>query len=213
MMKKFDFTNGIVEGTEWVSRLAVLNLVWLLFSLPIITAIPATNTLFYILDLWSQGETALPIFSTFRDHFKIHFWEGYKIGLLIFGILVILLLDSWYLTDLVSPAAWVQIYQYVIYVIAVLFGLTTLFYFPLTKKLTTSLPKRFLTGFVLMAGHPLISLGLLLASGLLIFIFLRWSALMFFFSASGIGWIATIAAKKALRKTIQKNQQTRTDLP
>ncbi|MFL2100687.1 YesL family protein [Desemzia sp. FAM 23991] len=203
-MKKFDFTNGIVEGTEWISRLAVLNLVWLLFSLPLVTAIPATNALFHILHLWSQGETSVPIFKTFHHYFKSHFWEGYKIGLPVFGISAILFLDSWYLASLSSPAAWIQVYKYVIYVASILFGLTALFYFPLTKKLTTSLPKKFLTGFVLMAGHPLISLGLFLISGVLLFVLLRWPALFFFFSVSGLGWIATIAVKTTFTKTLLK---------
>lgn len=203
-MKKFDFTNGIVEGAEWVSRLALLNLVWLLFSLPIITAIPATNALFYILHLWSQGERTIPIFKTFGDYFKSHFWEGFKTGTPALVILVILLLDSWYLANLASPPAWIQIYKYVIYVAFVLFSLTVLFYFPLTKKLTTSLPKQFLTGFVLMVGHPIISLGLLLVTVALIFVLLRWPALLFFFSASGLGWIATIASKNAFSKTMVK---------
>lgn len=203
-MKKFDFTNGIVEGAEWISRLAILNLVWLLFSLPIVTAIPATNALFYVLHLWSEGERTMPIFKTFWDYFKSHFWKGYKIGLPAFGILVILLLDSWYLSNLTSTAAWIQIYKYVIYVASILFSLTVLFYFPLTKKMTTSLPKQFLTGFVLMAGHSLISLGLLFASVTLIFVLLRWPALLFFFSGSGLGWIATLATKKAFNKTMAK---------
>lgn len=203
-MKKFDLTNGIVEGAEWISRLAVLNLVWLLFSLPIVTSIPATNALFYVLHLWSHGDHSLPIFKTFWDYFKTHFWEGYKIGLPVLGIVVVLLLDSWYLTNLASPATWIQIYKYVIYVVSILFSLTTLFYFPLTKKMTVSLPKKVLTGFVLMIGHPLISLGLILASAALIFVLLRWPALLFFFSVSGFGWIATLATKKAFNKTMVK---------
>lgn len=204
-MKKFDLTKGLVTGTEWVSRLAILNLVWLLFSLPILTMIPATNTLFYILHQWSNGETSLPIFNTFWTHLKTHFWNGYKIGLPIFIVVIILFIDRWILNSISNPPAWVQIYLYVLYFFSILFSLTALFFAALSKKLTLTIPKQLLTSFLLMIGHPLVSLGLLATVLLLLLLFSIWPAMIFFFSASGIGWAATIAVKKAFTKMVQKN--------
>lgn len=205
-MKRFDLSKGIVTGTEWIARLALLNLIWLLFSIPVITLIPATNTLFYLLNLWSNGETSQPIFKTFWHHFKTHFWDGYKVGTPIFIILVILLLDQWYLNSLSTPSAWIHIYQYVLYFFSILFSLTALFYAALSKKLPLTFPKRLLTSLLMMIGHPVISGGLLLTVLLLLFIFSNWPAMLFFFSASGIGWAATLATKKAVAKTIQKQK-------
>lgn len=205
-MKKFDLTKGIVTGTEWISRLAILNLVWLLFSLPIITLIPATNTLFYLFNLWSNGETSQPILKTFWYHFKTHFWSGYKAGFPIFIVFVILLLDQWYLNSLPNLSAWIHIYQYVLYFFSILFSLTALFYAALLQEFTLSLtlPKQLLTSLLIMVGHPLISLGLLLTVLLLLFVFSIWPAMVLFFSASGIGWTATLATRKAVTKSLQK---------
>lgn len=207
-MKKFDLTKGIVTGTEWISRLAMLNLVWLLFSIPLITLIPATNTLFHLLNIWSNGETSQPILKTFWQHFKTHFWSGYKIGFPIFIIFVILLLDQWYLNSLTDLSAWIHIYQYVLYFFSVLFSLTALFYAALSQEstLTLTLPKQLFTSLLMMVGHPLISLGLLFTVSLLLLVFSIWPAMLLFFSASGIGWAATLAAKKAVTKTLQKQK-------
>lgn len=205
-MKKIDLTKGVVSSTEWIARLAILNLIWLLFSIPIVTIFPATNTLFYILHLWANGETTGSILKTFWTHFKAHFWTGYKVGLPIFILLLILFIDRWFLEQLSSQAGWIQIYQYVLYFLTILFCLTALFYVTLTKIVQLPLRKQFLTSFFLMIGHPLISFGLLLTVMVLLFIFSRWPALLFFFSGSGIGWAATLATKKAVSKTIQKQQ-------
>lgn len=207
-MKKFDLTKGVVTSTEWVSRLAMLNLVWLLFSIPIITIIPATNTLFHLLNLWSNGETCQPIFKTFWHHFKTYFWKGYRAGLPVFIVFIILLLDQWYLNSLTDLSAWIPIYQYVLFFFSILFSLTALFYIALSQEFTQRLPvpKQLLTSLLVMVGHPLISLGLLVTVLLLLLVFSIWPAMLLFFSASGIGWATTLATKKAVAKTLQKQK-------
>ena len=197
-MKKFNFSNGIVIATEWISRLAIANLMWLLCSLPIVTLIPSTNALFHLFALWSKGEDTPSTAKTFWHSFKKDFWNSYKGAGLVWGVLVVLLLDSWILTLLAQTQAWLHIYKYVLYMTTFLFSLTALYYFPLSKKLSGSGPKQFLTAFWLMIGHPVLSLLLAVSCMLLVIILLRFPALLFFFSGSGIVGLATMFTNKAI---------------
>lgn len=210
IMKRFDFSNGIVIATEWISRLAIANLMWLMCSLPIVTLIPATNALFHLFAVWSKGEDTPSTAKTFWHSFKNQFWDSYKAGGLVCGVLVVLLLDSWILTLLAQTQAWLHIYKYVLYITTILFSLTSLFYFPLTKKLSGTVPKQLLTAFWLLIRHPVLSLLLAAACILLVIVLLRFPALLFFFSGSGIAGLATMFTNKAI---YHSNMRKKNKLP
>lgn len=200
-MKKFDLTNSVVEGTEWFSRLTIVNLIWLLFSLPIITLIPATDALFQVTNDWSNGKTNKSLFRTFMYYFKQNFWSSFKIGLPVCIIMFILFLDSWFLNTQMTATAGIQIYKYALYTFGILFGLTSLYSCPLSKKVNVSVSRLFLTGMVLMVSQPLISLLLLISIIVMAIVLLKWPALAFFFSVSVLAWLATLAMEKAYKKT------------
>lgn len=183
-MKKFDLTNSVVEGTEWFSRLAIVNLIWLLFSLPIITLIPATDALFQVTNDWSNGKTNKSLFRTFMYYFKQNFWSSFKIGLPVCIIMFILFLDSWFLNTQMTATAGIQIYKYALYTFGILFGLTSLYSCPLSKKVNVSVSRLFLTGMVLMVSQPLISLLLLISIIVMAIVLLKWPALAFFFQSA-----------------------------
>lgn len=204
-MKKFDLTNGVVEGTEWISRLAIVNLLWLLFSIPIVTFIPATDALFQVMNDWSNGELHKPIFRTFFYYFKQNFWSSFKLGLLFCLVAGILSLDIWFLTVYGRDNTGLQIYKYALYTFGVILGLTTLYSYPLTKKVNLPIARLYLSGLVLMISQPLVSLGLLVSVGVLVLVLLKWPALFFFFSASVVAWLATLALNKSYKKNA-KNQ-------
>ena len=200
-MKKFDLTNSVVEGTEWFSRLAIVNLIWLLFSLPIITLIPATDALFQLTNDWSNGTTNKSLFRTFMYYFKQNFWSSFKVGLPFCLIAIILILDSWFLnTQMLSSSAGIQIYKYALYTFGILFGLTALYSYPLSKKIKLPVSRLYLSGMVLMISQPIISLGLLISIIVIAIVLLKWPALGFFFSVSLVAWLATLAMEKAYKK-------------
>lgn len=200
-MKKFDLTNSVVEGTEWISRLAIANLVWLLFSLPLITLVPATDALFQVTNDWSNGKTNKSLFRTFMYYFKQNFWSSFKIGLPICFIMFILFLDSWFLNTQMTATAGIQIYKYALYTFGILFGLTSLYSCPLSKKENVSVSRLFLTGMVIMISQPLISLLLLISIIVMVIVLLKWPVLGFFFLVSLVAWLATLAMEKAYKKT------------
>lgn len=207
-MKKFDLTNSVVEGTEWISRLAMVNLIWLLFSIPVITFIPATDALFQIMNDWSNGELHKPIFHTFFYYFKQNFWSSFKLGLLFCLVVGILYVDICFLTVYGRDNTGLQIYKYALYTFGVIIGLTALYSYPLSKKVTLPIGSLYLSGLMLMISQPLVSLGLLTSIGVMALALLKWPALFLFFSASVLAWLATLA----LNKSYEKNTKNKTKL-
>ncbi|NUK30252.1 DUF624 domain-containing protein [Parageobacillus sp. VR-IP] len=50
---------------EWIWRLLVLNIIWFLFSLPIVSIIPATVAMFAVIEKWLTCDIDILIYKTF----------------------------------------------------------------------------------------------------------------------------------------------------
>src|SRR4051812_36547498 len=64
---------------ETATNFLLLNLLWLVVSLPVLTIFPATTALFGVLRAWEEREgagVAAPFFATFREKL----WQSLIIG-------------------------------------------------------------------------------------------------------------------------------------
>ena len=75
--------------------LMVVNILWLLCSLPVITAGPATCGLYHVTLRLARQETVNPVKDFFRG-FKINFKQGLLLGLVTLGIAVSVGGDVWF---------------------------------------------------------------------------------------------------------------------
>jgi len=207
-LKKIDFTKLIVKGTHWFSSLALLNLCWLLFSLPIVTLIPATDTVFTILTRWEkrEEEPSLNVFSQFKQTFKENFKSSYKLGILLMIMALIIIVDIYYLSNQTSQFMWFQLFKYAFYTFTFLLSLTVLYTYPLMKQTGEEHLRMFVVGLFMIVGHPLITLGVIGSLLVLVIIFLMWPGMLFFFGVSSVAFIMT----KAVSKIIEQNQEEQT---
>jgi uncharacterized membrane protein YesL len=98
-----NFLNGrIYAGVEFLTGLIVLNLLWLIACIPVVTAFPATTAMFGVVREWiKEGDTATlePFVRHLRANFAQSLWIGFVwtlIGaLLAIDFLVIRSLESW----------------------------------------------------------------------------------------------------------------------
>ncbi|WP_028273717.1 YesL family protein [Atopococcus tabaci] len=206
-MKKVDTTKIVVHGTEWVSRMAVLNVSWLLFSLPVLTVVPATDTAFELLNCWEEEGPTQSVFRLFAQTFKKNFTRSYKFGLPMLVIAIIFILDILFLSSQSIPEAGFQVLKYAVYTLFVVFVVGLLYGYPLLKKIQKNTLQTFLMGIMLAVAHPIISLGLLISLIGLFFIFLKWPAVIFFFSFSAPAWLGTKAVSLALEKNRKKHRR------
>jgi len=211
MLKKIDLTNIVVKGTVWFSNLAILNLFWILFSLPIITIIPATDAVFEVLTQWEEnnGPTTSfkKSFKQYKSYFKKNFWKSYKRGLFYVVIAIILFVDIQFLNAQTVSSNWFQVFKYVIYVLTAIFSIMMTFGYPLSKKSNLNMLKNLLTALIMTVKYPIITLGVIGILVLFIIIFSIWPAYLFFFSFTGIAWTATKAVAMMLDKIKEEREE------
>jgi uncharacterized membrane protein YesL len=206
-LKKIDFTKIIVKGTEWFSSLAVLNLSWLLFSLPIVTVIPATDAVFEVIHNWELTGKRGSVFQQFKEAFKNNFKSSYKLGLPIVLAVVLIVLDSYFLNHLTITSGWFQVLKYGFYTFFLLIILSILYAYPLMKNTGENHIRIFVMALFVAIGHPLTTLGVIGSLLIMLFIFLLWPGMVFFFGISGTAYIMTKAVSHILSKS-QEEQKT-----
>ncbi|MEO8285177.1 MAG: DUF624 domain-containing protein [Chloroflexota bacterium] len=120
--------NGkIYRITEVVSGFFVLNLLWLVACLPVITIFPATAAMFGVVREWSK-DSGWSSVESFIRYFKANFLQSLLIGLLwtVFG--AILLFDFYAALQMDD---WLQLTMFLLLGIGVLiYSLTSMYLFP-----------------------------------------------------------------------------------
>ncbi|PWU67255.1 YesL family protein [Gracilibacillus dipsosauri] len=87
---------------ETITNFILLNILWLLCSLPIITLFPATAAMFGVIRDWENNEN-VGIFKQFLINLKNHFKHSIFFKVLFLIFIVILVLDYAILNELNSP--------------------------------------------------------------------------------------------------------------
>lgn len=192
-MKKIDFTSLAVTFTEWFSGIAILNLTWLLFSLPIVTLIPATDAVFEVVNEWKEDEKPESIFKQFKYYFRKNFKRSFKLGLPIFIVVMIVLADIYFLSSLSLTVTWFQIFKYAFYTLMILIFLTILYAYPLSKRSGLRSFRVFLMGLMLMVGNPKVTIALLIMLIAFVLFFSWFPAMLFFLPMSGVAWLGATA--------------------
>src|SRR5690625_362565 len=80
---------SIYRGSEWIMRLAYLNILWIAFSLMglvVFGLFPATVSMFAVTRKWVMGDTEIPIFKTFWASYKTEFKQANIVGYIILVI-------------------------------------------------------------------------------------------------------------------------------
>lgn len=206
-MKKVNWSSMLIRGTEWFARLAVLNLVWLLFSLPLFTIIPATYTLYAILKMWNDREGLdLTIFSLFKNTFVSSFRKSYQLGLPFIVVGLILVVNLIFFFTTTSESAWFFILKIATIILAILYVFLFSYSFALSAFKVEKAKSIIWTAFVIMLSQPtytvMIGLSILLST----VIFDLFPALLFFFSISVIGLLFLKATNQGYKKLIRKIQ-------
>ncbi|MEW5869733.1 MAG: YesL family protein [Chloroflexota bacterium] len=119
--------NWLVEAFDSFFELMVWNLLWLVFTLLVVTAPPASAALYYATNRLAHGQRA-----NWRDFFtglRQHFWLGWRWGLL--NLVIIFVLLSNYIFYGSFEGGWVSWVQGVFLALIFLWLLLQIFTFPL----------------------------------------------------------------------------------
>lgn len=78
-MKFFSMDGIIYRLLKKFSDFVILNVLWLLFSIPIVTFFSSTAAMFGVVNQWNKGKE-VGVFKAFLKHFKINFLKSIFIG-------------------------------------------------------------------------------------------------------------------------------------
>ena len=117
----------IVDAYHETFDLFVVNLLWALLTIPVVTAPPAAAALYYATNRIAQGTYVN--WRTFMEGFRLFFWMGWRWALL--NLLIISVLVSNYIFYLQQQLPWSGWGQWVMLIFAILWYLLQVYTFPL----------------------------------------------------------------------------------
>ncbi|WP_208559978.1 DUF624 domain-containing protein [Marinilactibacillus kalidii] len=190
-------TSMIVQATEWFADLALLNLLWLLFSIPILTLIPATESLFYVIFRLYKKEEKHPL-KLFVRHFKENMWTSIKRNSYILIVYIVFGLNYLLISSSIEIPVWMHVFATSLAILFVLFTISCFYYFTIMQQITIDMKKRWLLAFFLMVKlFPKTLLFVFLTSIVWLLVFL-WPSTGLFFSMSLPVLFSTIIIEKIL---------------
>jgi uncharacterized membrane protein YesL len=193
MRKQAD--SKIVSITETFASLALLNLCWLVCSLPLITILPATNALFYMMHEIEKGEKE-QIISRFWKFFKETWSMTLKKDWLIGIVGCILMGNIVYLYSQSELSVFFQIIYGSHLFLAALGFVLLLRYYSLNNQGIKIRREQWILAYYYTFKFPATSVGLLVSIFILLVLFLFWPALSFFFLISAPAWLSIKAIHK-----------------
>lgn len=202
-------SGGFFKISEWISRLAYVNFLWLIFTLAGIVFLgfmPATVALFTVIRKWVLKQTDVPVFSTFWKTYRKEFIKSNILGaiLVIFGYM--LYVD---LTLIPTEGIFYTILRYSILVISFLFLIILLYIFPIYVHYDWKISKYLKYAFILGASYPHLTFGMIFCLFLLYVLLTIVPGFIPFFSVSLLAylimWIANQVFIKAECLVVNKD--------
>ena len=150
MDKFFDSENPVMRFLSGLVDLAVLNLVTVIYSVPLITFGGAMAAMNYVLLHLVRGDETYVI-SMFRKSFRDNFRQGVPEGLLVILIAVITAVDMWALHG--SDSRLLTVMMIIITIAAVFIFVTAVYMFALQSRYENTVKGTIVNAFRLSVGN------------------------------------------------------------
>jgi len=191
---------------EWITRLAYLNLLWILFSLAgglIFGFFPATIAMFAISREWLKGNSEIPILRSFWDYYRRDFLKSNLLGIFISIIIFLIAIDIIYIqgnTNELLSWTYIPLFAFMLLFIMLLF-----YIFPAFVHYDIKVQYVLKNSFFIMLINPFNSLLIILCLVPLFFIMKNFPALAFIFGGSSYAYITMWISLHAFNKVNKKS--------
>ncbi len=203
---------GLYKVAEWVARLVYVNILWIVFTimgLGIFGIMPATLSMFGIIKKWFDGKENVEVFKEYWQIYKTNFIKFNIIGLIMFVIGLVLIIDLRYFNSL--SGVQYLIIKYFIYLIVFLYIMDLIYIFPITMQY--QLKKRDIIKNALFFGFlsPLETLQMILGLIGVTLLFRVLPSLLPFLGVSIPVFVIIWASEKAIERVESKVRQNKGD--
>ncbi|MDL4839035.1 YesL family protein [Aquibacillus rhizosphaerae] len=177
---------------QWVTRLALLNIFWILFSISgllIVGIFPATSAALGVSRKWLTGEHDIKIWKTFKRIFREEFVSSNIIGWILTLLGGLFYLNYRVMLDAGSEI--MVIIPFAFYLVIFLFLIIVLWVFPLNVHNYASIIQQFKNAFIIGIAKLHITITMMLLLFSIMFFSLDFPVLLFFFtfSLSALVWM------------------------
>ncbi|TSB47749.1 YesL family protein [Alkalicoccobacillus porphyridii] len=174
----------IYNASLWVTKLAYVNILWIIFSLAgliLFGLFPATVSIFAIIRKWKKGDTDFPIFKTFWTFYRTEFVKSNQLGFILLVIGFILYVD---LRILYFSEGFLQILYYPILILSFIFILVCLNAFPVYVHYELKAFQIIRTSFIRIIINPIPTIAMLGGTIVLWYLFTFLPGVIPFFGIS-----------------------------
>ena len=164
---KFLVDNRFLQITEKAADFFLLNILWLMMCLPIITIFPSTTALYGVARKWIMGKNDHGVFRTFFSIFRECFWQSTGLSVLWFAIGIFIYWDF----HLIHANVLLLI---ILGVLTLLFLSITVYLFPVLVHFETNWKNMIRNALTLAIAYPLstiLLLAIFLLSVYLVYLF------------------------------------------
>ena len=158
------FVGGFYKISEWIMRLAYINLLWIMFTimgLGLFGLFPATISMFTVIRKWLMGFDDIPIFKTFWTSYKKEFLKSNLLGLLIMVTGYVLYIDLYFLG---RADGFISVIYYPTFLLSIGFILTICYIFPTFVHFDVSVFQVVKNSFLIMLMNPLSTIMMVIGS-------------------------------------------------
>lgn len=177
----------LFRATEWITRLVLLNMLWLAFSLLgflVFTFFPATVAMFSTIRQWIRGGTDMPVVKTYWSYFKKDFLKAQGYGVI---ISLVGLMGYAHLIFMANHTEAPMLLLHIPFYMFLLFAFLTLLYlFPVYVHYKIGFFTVIKQAFSIMIIHPLHTLSMIIGIVLTILVMQYIPGTLFFFGGSFI---------------------------
>jgi uncharacterized membrane protein YesL len=201
--------NRAYAATEWISKFAYINILWIGFSLAgliVLGFFPATIAMFTIIRKWLKGETEIAIFRTYWTTWKSEFFRSNGLGLLVAAVVGLIVFNLVFVER--SGNGFTSAIQIPIYLFMFAAIMTILYLFPVYVHFELKWFQMVKNSFLMMLISPIENIVMIAGIVAVLFVVKFIPALGFFFGGSLIAAIIMSAAYLVFGKMDRKRRVT-----
>ncbi|WP_413379938.1 YesL family protein [Alkalihalobacillus sp. 1P02AB] len=208
MLNQGGFMGGFYRISEWIMRLAYINLLWIFFTLigfVVFGWMPATVAMFTVIRRWFMGETDVSIFKLFFTTYKKEFIKANLLGVLVGVVGYILYIDFQFINHVSGVLQLILTFVFVMvgffYFVAVAYLIPVFVHYDL--KFFQYIKNAFLIGLL----SPLMTIILVITLSLTYYVFWLVPGLIPVFGVSVFGCIMMGTAYFAFKRLETRKQK------
>ncbi len=165
MMETHGVMGGVNNVLEWITRLVLLNILWIFFSLLgfiVLGFFPATVSMFAVVRRWAMGEMDISITKVFWRSYKKEFIKSNILGAVILLVGTVLVIDYHFLQQ-ASPQIQ-NLLSVPFLIISILFVCVLFYIFPMYVHYDLKILQVFKNSFFIMIMRPFSTIMIFVSS-------------------------------------------------